>query len=111
VEEKRARRRRITVAQLGAYLLICVVAVLGFLDLEHTQDELCQTAAENRQASRDIVQAIDRLGVGLILEGREESEASPEEAAAIKLLDQFAAEQLALLDKPVCESLIGGPDQ
>ncbi len=46
---------RLAWAQLGAYLLICTVVVVGFLALSHTNQKLCDTTNANREYIRLVL--------------------------------------------------------
>lgn len=101
--DRASRRRRINLAQLGAYLLIVVVAALGFSDISKTQENLCKTADRNRSALRGVIRAIDDLGSALVKDGRLREELSKEEKKALLLLENFREAQLRVLERPICK--------
>jgi hypothetical protein len=89
-------------AQVGAYLLILAVAVLGLQVERHNDQQLCESGKDNRHALRNLAVAVDSLGRTLVLEGKPRSKASAEEAAALAALDDFRERQVHLLNEPVC---------
>lgn len=100
---RRRRRRRVTMAQLVAYLLIVTVAVFGFYQIDQQNQTICSSTGDNREAIRNVVKAIDRLGVSLVLEGRRSMEnATPGEEAAVERIRAFSAQQLRLLETKAC---------
>lgn len=100
------RRRRITLAQLGAYALIVSTALFGFYQIDQTQADLCDTTAQNRDAVRNVVNAVYELAIGA---AQRQPDAPPlteseqrELNAYLERVEKFHESQLALLDKEPC---------
>lgn len=89
--------------QLLAYVLILIVALFGFLELSEHNKHICDTARDNRNASRNIVIAVDELGRALVDDGKPHDQLTPEEQHAIEIIEDFREDQLDLLKEPVCE--------
>lgn len=85
--------------QLSAYALVVMVGVFGFWTLQQTQQDICDTARENREVSRNIVLAITELGANLRLQGKPVSLATPRERKALAILSEFKREQMVLLNR------------
>lgn len=92
--------RNVAAAQLVAYLMIITIAVLGFARFQQTQEDICRQAQANRQATRNLVVAIDALGQQLVLGSDEKP--TPEQLATLKVFKEFRDQQLTLLEGPVC---------
>lgn len=100
--------RRIAAWQLGAYLLIVVIGVLGFSaiantqdDIQETQNEQCVDSQENRQAIRDLTTGIKNLGIGFI--DGPPTEWTAREKAFAQYMQDFEDEQLEKLPIPSCD--------
>lgn len=97
-----SRRRRIRNGQILAYLLIIIVAGIGFWSIRQTQDQMCNSAKENRIAIQNLTIGVHALGFNLIVEGKPRDKWSADEEEAVEDLDEFRAEQKRLLALPVC---------
>lgn len=102
-EERRLKRLGIDAAQIIAYVGIAVVGTVGFFVTGQQQEDLCETSLDNREALRNVVSAIDRLGTDLVLEDKPASAATREEKDALRTLNEFRRQQSRLLDYPPCE--------
>jgi hypothetical protein len=96
-------RKRIRREILAAYVLIILITGIGFWRLGQQQSDLCNGAAENREALRSVVNATADLGRGLILGDPQEHPDNPTEGAAINRVEDFRKAQLEDLELPICE--------
>lgn len=99
--EKARAHRRIAYAQLGAYLLILLVSVAGWLQLQARDDAICEASEQNREALGNVVRGTEDLGRRLVL-GGEAGTITPEQQAVLAEFATFKREQLALLSGEVC---------
>lgn len=88
--------------QLGAYLLIVVMAMVGFYEMGKVDDKFCQSGQENREAIRNLTIAISALGQDLIRDDQPLNELDAEDREALRAFRTFEADQVALLEPPVC---------
>lgn len=95
--------RNVALAQLCAYLLIIAVAVLAFRDSNAQQDDICSAAAENREATRNLVIAIYTLGAQLVIQDGDDKPPTPGQQRALDQFAEFRDTQLALLADVPCE--------
>lgn len=118
-------RNRIYRAQLGAYLLIIIVGVVGFWKMGQNQDDIiatqeqqqadrCLSGFEVRAAQRANINAVYALAVTLVEPQKGEPEPTPEQQAGI---DRYLATAKDFRDKalakvpptpPGCEEYQGG---
>lgn len=96
----RAERKKRDLSQFGAYVLIVLLALFGFIKLESEQQRIgdvardqCRHAFENREALRDVTIAISQLGLGLIDSGSADSDQVAREAQR-KKLEAFQRDEL-----------------
>lgn len=94
-------RKRIYRAELGAYLLIVTIGIIGFWQNEKTQDRLCDNVQANREVTAELVTSIYRLGVGLVTDG--DKTLTPEQVDSIHQFEAFRDERLATLEEEPCE--------
>ena len=100
-QDRTTRRHRIDLAQIMAYILIVSIFILGLYQANKQDDELCKITADNRQVTRNLVVAIERLGTELVTNGNSDITAAQQES-----LDRFAEfkeSQLRVLELPVCQ--------
>lgn len=88
---------------IAAYVLIVAVAMLGFWNADRDDEQMCESALENREAIRSLANATDTLGRDLVLDGKPESKADPDERRALDRIAKFREEQEKLLSAPVCD--------
>lgn len=100
--ERAHRRRRITLTQLLAYLVVAAVGAFGFWQIGQTQAQLCVIAETNQNAIQNVVIAVEALGSSLVLDGKPASKATPEEQKSLDTLTAFREQQLALLSEETC---------
>lgn len=112
--DKRIHNHRVQkdVGQLVAYLLIVTMGVIGFWSLDRANERLdkqdliiCQTAAENRAAIRNLAIAIEVLGSSLIVGDKPESKWTPREQVSMSRLDEFHRTTSKMLSAPVCPNV------
>jgi hypothetical protein len=101
-ETNRRVRRRIYYAQSLAYVLIILIAIVGFVDARETQREMCEGGRQNRLAIRTLTSEIAALGEDLVVGDRPRDQITPDQQAAIDRFQVFKAAQLQRLPLPIC---------
>jgi hypothetical protein len=94
--------RRIAVAQLVAYVMIVAVFAFSSWQAEQQDEHICESAHENREATRALVIAIGDLGTDLVVGNDDPDSPTPEQQATLDKFAKFQAAQLAALAGPVC---------
>lgn len=90
--------------QLGAYLLIVVVALIGFQQLESTQRDLCDVSAQNSKAIEHIVEAVTDLHTELVND--EQATISPDlKEHLLEEIRLFHDSALRNLDTAACKEI------
>jgi hypothetical protein len=100
--EKSKAHRRIALAQLLAYVGIVCVFAFSMWHAEQTDTRICESAQENRDATRALVVAIGELGEDLVVGSDTETSPTPEQQATLDQFTRFQAQQLKALSGPVC---------
>lgn len=90
-------RRRVYRAELGAYLLIVTLAVVGFWRQEQTQEDLCGAVADNREIATELVNSVSQLGTALVSNDRPPEQLTPEQRAALERIESFRNDRLEKL--------------
>lgn len=95
--------RRVAIAQACAYVVIVLAGLAGALRFQHDAARICDTAESNRQAVRNLVVGVKRLGRELVVGGPDAAAPSPEQRAALAQFKAFKQRQFELTADPACD--------
>lgn len=102
IHRKERAHRNIFFAQLCAFLLMVGVTIYVVSGFGARDQAICDTSADNRQAVRNLVVAIDDLGRDLVIGNGDPNSPTPEQQATLDQFEQFKEQQLKLLKDDVC---------
>jgi hypothetical protein len=90
--------------QLLAYLLIVAIALVGFWQVDRSNEQMCDFADDNRTAIRTTIEGVASLGEQLVRGPHLDKDVplDPSRQEQLDRIAEFQRSQLELLDQPPC---------